>query len=229
MSNEQHVYPYQDKKTDLLEGEIWRDVPALEVYYQVSNLGRVRSLDRVVPHPRLHSQFVKGRILSQSIAKNKNILSGIPMIDLRVSLSYSGKMQYHNTRRLVYTTFVRPLDFEKDGLYVINDDCDGYNCRLDNLSVSTKSEKSRRAFHRERVPESYLKTADRSKWKGKIYGGMSRRKPILQLDLNNNIIAHFESISQASRSTGIGEKEIINVAKGRYAQWKGFRWKYVDN
>ena len=50
--------------------EIWKDIEGYEGLYQVSNLGRVRSLDRVVirPHPKdkhLCEYKIKGRILVQ--------------------------------------------------------------------------------------------------------------------------------------------------------------------
>lgn len=47
--------------------EIWKDIVDYEGYYQVSNYGRVKSLDRWVPHSRMGKQFVKGRILSQFV------------------------------------------------------------------------------------------------------------------------------------------------------------------
>lgn len=31
-----------------LDGEIWQDIPSYEGYYQASNLGRIRGLDRVI-------------------------------------------------------------------------------------------------------------------------------------------------------------------------------------
>lgn len=217
---------YLNKSLINLPDEIWKDIPGFEGSYQASNLGRVKSLDRNVPHPRLKQQFVKGIILSQSVAKNKNIKTGEPMIDLRVSLSIEGKPHYFNTRRVIYQTLIdKNLDYHKDGLYVINIDGDGYNNCSVNLQVVTKSEKQRRAIERDRVIP-YLETADRSNWP-KTYGGYSRRKPIAQYDLNDQLINQFESISEASRKTGIDEKAIIQVAKGIYSQWSGFRWKYV--
>jgi len=44
--------------------EQWRDIEGYEGLYQVSDLGRVRSLDRVVPHARFGTMRLKGRIVS---------------------------------------------------------------------------------------------------------------------------------------------------------------------
>ncbi|MDP9082135.1 MAG: hypothetical protein M3O71_32380 [Bacteroidota bacterium] len=46
-----------------------------------------KSLDRIIDHPRIKKQFVKGQILSQSVTRNRNIFTGEPMIDLRVTIS----------------------------------------------------------------------------------------------------------------------------------------------
>jgi len=209
-----------------MSGEWWRDIPGYEGYYQVSSFGRIKSLDRTIPHPRLREQFVAGRILSFSISENKNIKTGKPMIDLRVSLSFEGRMYHYNVRRLVYMTFVDPkLDHATDQLYVINIDGNGYNNRLTNLKAVTHSQKQKRAFKRKRL-DSYLKTADRSTWT-KPHGGAANRKPVIQYDLKKRKIASYESITQACKQTGFDEKSIINVAKGRTKQLKGFIWEYA--
>jgi hypothetical protein len=218
-------YPYQNKTLGILPGERWKDIKGFEGYYQASNLGRVKSLDRIVPHPRIGSQFVLGRILTQSVHENGNLKTGTPMIYLQVSLSREGQMFYLNTRRIIYATFVKPINYEKDGKYVINIDNDGYNNRVSNLKLVTKSEKSQRIILRKRH-DSFLKYADRSLWP-KTYGGYSRRKPVKQYDQKGKLIAKYESIAEASRQTGCGEKEIIYVAKGIYGQTGGFKWKYV--
>lgn len=47
--------------------EVWKDIVGYEGYYQVSNLGRVRSLNRLVPHGKGDSmRFLKGKILNQT-------------------------------------------------------------------------------------------------------------------------------------------------------------------
>ena len=174
---------YQDRQTALLSGEVWRDVPGYEGYHQVSSLGRIKSLDRVVPHPRLGEQTVYGRLLTQKVVVNINTIREEKMVDLQVSLSLEGKQHYRNVRRLVYTAFVEPLDCQRDSLYVINQDGNGYDNAVSNLALITRAEKSQRALRRGRVPVSHLKSADRTEWKDKTYGGKARRKPVIQLRL----------------------------------------------
>src|SRR5271170_5111053 len=123
MTDSDKYIVYQNKSLIDLPGEMWKDIPGFEGSYQASSMGRVKSLDRIVPHPRLKQQFVKGHILSQSVSKNRNIITGEPMIDLRITLSIEGKLCYFNTRRIIYQTFIDPgLDYKQTGLYVINKD-----------------------------------------------------------------------------------------------------------
>lgn len=46
-----------------MEKEIWKDIPGYEDYYQVINLGRVRSLDRIILDKNGVSCKIKGRLL----------------------------------------------------------------------------------------------------------------------------------------------------------------------
>lgn len=55
---------WQDTTTPLLEGEIWKDVPGFEGYYQASNKGRIKSLDRYIQYPT-YKRIFYGRILQQ--------------------------------------------------------------------------------------------------------------------------------------------------------------------
>lgn len=60
--------------------EIWKDIPGFEGFYQASNLGRIRSLDREVVVSRGNSQFtqkIKGTTMKHFDS------DGYPMIALR--------------------------------------------------------------------------------------------------------------------------------------------------
>ena len=50
--------------------EIWKDVKGFEGFYQVSNLGRVRSLDRIVVSENRSTQKIKGAIKKVKVGKN---------------------------------------------------------------------------------------------------------------------------------------------------------------
>ena len=79
--------------------EIWKAVPEYKGYYEVSSMGRVRSVDRTTPHPRNKSmQLVRrGRILKWEFDKY-----GYPV----VTLSKDGKTRTYKIHRLVALAFV---------------------------------------------------------------------------------------------------------------------------
>jgi len=225
MSVSDDLLPYLNKSLADMPGEGWKDIPGFEGSYQASSLGRIKSLDRTIPHPRLYKQFVKGQILSQSVAKNRNIKTGEPTIDLRVTLTVENSQHYFNVRRLIYQTFIdRRLSYKKDKFYIINIDGDGYNNRPENLQAVTWSEKQLRAVSRGRTLPSVWKTADRTNWK-KNY---STYKPVAQYDQEGNLIKQYPSVKEAARQMHMSDKAIIQVAKGIYKQWNGFVWKYSN-
>jgi NUMOD4 motif len=51
------MYPYENILINPLSGETWKDIAGCEGYFQVSNLGRVKSLDRIIPHPGFTSNL----------------------------------------------------------------------------------------------------------------------------------------------------------------------------
>ena len=57
--------------------EIWKDVKGFEGFYQVSNLGRVKSLKRTIIRKNGKTFFVRERIL-----KTTNDQSGYPYVTL---------------------------------------------------------------------------------------------------------------------------------------------------
>ena len=53
-------------------------------------------------------------------------------------------------------------------------------------------------------------------------------KKINQYDINNNLIRKWNSITEASKVTGIGFNSISNNLTGRTKVSGGFKWKYND-
>ena len=121
--------------------EIWKDVVGYEGYYQVSNLGRVKSLDRISSNGRK----IKGKILSTKV--------NTPPYYPRVSLSVNGKMKLVQVHRLVAQAFVYNPDPEHK-TQVGHKDESRTNNRADNLEWVTPKENSNMPLHRERVSKA---------------------------------------------------------------------------
>lgn len=218
-------YAYQNLSIDTLPEEKWKELPLYGGYYEVSNLGRVRSVDRIVPHPRLYQQSVRGRILKQKQQSNTNKKVSDTMVYLQATFSFEGKMYIHNVRRLVYATFIDASILSDSNKYIININCDGLDNRLVNLALSSPSEKQKRVVQRDRI-DNTLKTIDRSKW-GKNSAHINRQKRVAQYSMNNELIKEYACINDAHRETGFDPKAISHTARGLYKQWGGYKWKFI--
>ena len=54
------------------------------------------------------------------------------------------------------------------------------------------------------------------------------KKEILQLDLNDNIISEFSSISEASKILNVGRSGIMQCLRKRNKTAFGYKWKYKN-
>lgn len=54
----------------------------------------------------------------------------------------------------------------------------------------------------------------------------SARRPVIQLTKNGQILAEFDSVSDAANSLGCGTGSISNCLKGRYKTAAGYKWRY---
>ena len=120
--------------------EIWKDIPNYEGYYQVSNLGRVKSLDRIITYSNGKEVYTKGKIIKQSKDSHNR---------LRLILNKNGKKKNYFVHSLVALAFIgeRPKD------YVVAH-CDGNNKNndLSNLRYDTVRENSIDVFrHGQRI------------------------------------------------------------------------------
>lgn len=68
-ANLANIPVWQNKSLANLEGEVWKSVIGYEGLYEVSSLGRVKSLDRKRRSKNNSLSTLKGRVLSQNIDK----------------------------------------------------------------------------------------------------------------------------------------------------------------
>lgn len=121
------------EKPPIFGREEWRPVVGYEGMYEVSDQGRVRSLDRVDSIGRLR----RGRVLSPSKGKY-----------LRVRLGSGGQCADLSVHRLVLTAYIGvPPSADHVAMHL---DDDPWNNNLSNLSWGTGSENVQQSISRRR-------------------------------------------------------------------------------
>lgn len=194
--------------------EEWKDIEGFEGLYQVSNLGRVKSLDKWVKSKNNSMQFRKSRIL-----KPNTTIWGY----LQVNLYNNGVSKMCTIHRLVAQAFI-PNQENKPEVDHIN------ACRWDNvvwnLKWATKEEQLDNPFtfkHR-----SECKKGEKHPFYGKYGKEHHRSKPVLQYDLNNNLIKRFDCLLEIERELGFSHGCISMCCQGKQKTACGYIWKYGE-
>lgn len=140
--------------------ENWQDIPGYEGLYEVSSLGRVRSLDR----PQKNGQVRKGRVLKGHVYGPYR----------RYSLR-NGKICTVNGHRLVLEAFRGPCPEGMECRHLNGDPLDN---RLDNLAWGTREENEMDKAHKRVLPGEAHWGAKLTEEKAKEikYGPLSQRK-----------------------------------------------------
>lgn len=114
-----------DTQPTYTQTEIWKPIPGYEGRYEVSNQGRVRSLDRTVPGKDGRVTFFKGRELQPWVSNGGHLVVGL------------GRNRREYVHRLVLFAFVGPCPAGMEACHI--NDCPADN-RVVNLRWDTRSE-----------------------------------------------------------------------------------------
>lgn len=194
--------------------EEWRDIKNYEGYYQVSNLGRVRSLDREVEvhlsDGTTYFRKSKGRILKLGNNTNTGYLS--------VGFSVNGHQKTRDVHRLVAETFL-PKENGKD--YVDHINFNKHDNRVKNLRWVTQLENVSHSINEGRVDlEEKRKILNDPKVREKNLNAI--RHPVQRSD--GKI---YESVTAAAKDTGCDRRGITLVLSGQNKTCKGYTFKYI--
>lgn len=177
--------------------EIWKDIPGFEGYYQSSNTGRFRSLDRMVKGSYGSMQPKKGRILEQPLDKD-----GYPVVCLTKDGKRAKSQQAHIFVALTWVPNplnlpqVNHIDENKTNNNAANLEwCD---CKY-NINWGTGIKR-----------RSELK-----------------KKPVNQYTLNGELIATHKSAKDIENILGISGTHISACCKGKRKSAGGYLWKYA--
>ena len=128
--------------------ELWKPIINYEGLYEVSNLGRIRGLDRKVIRSDGRSRTIKGTIIKPKPTKDGY---------LRVKLSKYNRFKWYFIDRLVLTAFY-PCD-NMDKLTVNHKDFNRQNNALDNLEWMNHSDNIRYSIDNERYEDAHKNCA----------------------------------------------------------------------
>lgn len=185
--------------------EEWRGIEGYENLYQVSNLGRVRSVDRYVKTKSNSKCFRKGKILKQSEDNDGY---------KRLNLSKNGKPKLYLVHRLVAMTFLQnPHNYP----FVNHKDENPSNNEVSNLEWCTNEYNINYGTARERMSNSK---------KGIYINRPDLSKKVLQYTLNGDLVNEYPSTQEAQRQTGIKYQNILRCCNGKRKSAGGFKWRY---
>jgi hypothetical protein len=175
-----------------MENEIWKDVPGYAGIYQVSNLGRVKSLQRVISRENGWKQTINERFLKQAN------LNGYKIVGLR-------KKDFHKTY-LVHVLIAKSfIENPHKKQFVDHIDTNRRNNNVSNLRWVTRLENNNNPI-----------TLSKLKLSARVIS-----KPVLHLK-NGVIVKEYNSINEAAKINGFSPIAICKVCKGERKNHKGY-------
>jgi len=211
VANSINMEHYKNLSLENIEGEIWKDITDYQGLYQVSNYGRIKSLNRIIYRNRLKKDIAYSlgcKIMKQVKGKRGYLVLALwnGNISKRVTAHrIIAKEFIHNTHN---KPFINHIDLDKT------------NNSLNNLEWCTPKENIVHAHKNGAMPITYNK--------GKFGNESPLSKLVGQYDLNGNLIKVWESTKDAQRKqTGFKQTGVWKCCSGIRKQYKGFKWSYV--
>ena len=183
--------------------EVWKDIKGYEGLYQVSNLGRVKSL-----HQRAIKRNSKIKINYEQILKPVIGKNGYSTVTLYKKENNNKLKNNYKIHRLVAESF---LNNSQNFPQVNHIDENKQNNKLSNLQWVSSSQNNNHGTRNKRVAEKM-------------------RKPVCQFDMDGNLVKIWWSLNILKNYGFRIEKisEVCNNKKGRKSSG-GFKWKYYDD
>lgn len=185
--------------------EIWKDITGYEGIYQVSNMGRIKTIEHVSVGK--HKRKVSERIRVPRHSSNGYLL---------VNLHKGRERKYHTVHRLVALAFCNGYF---DGADVNHIDGNKRNNVYTNLEWCTRSENMVHSFE-------VLGHKKGNGLKGKFH---YKAQPVVQLSLSGDFIKEWGSSGEIRREIGYSDSCIRKCLHGKQESFKGYKWVYAKD
>lgn len=194
--------------------EIWKDIYFIKnkvVYdyrglYQVSNMGRIKSLNY---------NHCTGK---EKILKLQKDRKGYP----RINLYKNGKMNNFHIHRLVAYMFI---DGYFDGAEIDHINTDKTDNRVENLRFVTHKENMNNPLSKQKISET--NKGENHPLYGRTGKSNPKSKKVMGISLTEKKIIILHSATEAEKF-GFYHSAICNCCNGKLKQYKGFKWKYLE-
>ena len=188
--------------------EEWRDIEGYEGLYQVSNTGRVKSLDRIAIMSRYGKEIerrIKGRLLKAWIAQDY----------FHVTLCKRGKIKAPFVHKLVAAAFIDNPNKYKT---VNHKDENKKNNRADNLEwCTTLYNRNYGTGEQRRLLAFMASSATHNK----------KHRSVISVNKKDGQTKRYNSISDATKD-GFTVSCVVNCCKGKLKSHKGHIWRYEN-
>lgn len=191
-----------------MQEEIWKPVVGYEDYYEVSNHGRVRSLN--------YNKTGQKKLLRPSKTTNGR---------MQVILCFVGTKKHKLIHRLVAEAFI-PNPENKPCIDHL--DTNALNNYADNLRWCTLSENNLNPITRQRLSIAGVIKA-KNQWSSGCFD--SQKRPIVQLSKDEKLIKIWSSMTEASQILNIHIGDICNCCRNKRCRKTagGYKWKYLSD
>lgn len=192
-----------------MENEIWKDIDGYIGLYQISNLGRVKSLYREYYSGKNHKIL---KIKKESIIKNKIYKATGYYYIVLCKDSTAKKVKIH---RLVCAAF---HDNPQNKAEVDHKNTIRSDNRAENLKWVTRKENQNNPITKQKHSISKI---------GKLNPMKNKRICFGQYDLNNNFIENHYGVKETAKKLGFQDSSISKCLTGVYQTAHGFKWYYL--
>lgn len=200
------------KGDDILDKEVWKDIVGYEGLYQVSNYGRIKSLERIIEREKMG--YITTVCSIMKTTKYKGYES--------VFLSKNGVSTRYRVHRLVAEAFIPKYDFK----LMPNEDRNLID--LSKLEVNHKDESKSNNNINNLEWCTHLYNMKYGTWKNRRENNFDHSycyKKVNQYDLEGNFIKTWDSISLAKKELGINH--ISDCCNGKRNKAGDYIWRYA--